>query len=118
MKTKKVDENGDLVTKNGLFIYAYDLDAVLQTCEQSMKQQLRELQFDQKKGIEFLENGFLGDPNFQRFEAESRNTLLDVEGVLSVESFTHKQEDDVLLYTATIKTIYGIGVISWINLSE
>lgn len=112
MKTIKVDSNGDRVTKNGLFVYLFNLDAVLQTCEQVMKQQLKELQYDQTRGIEYFNNVFTGSPNFQLFEAQARNQLLSIDTVTGIESFTYEQIDNALLYTATIKTNYGSGDIN------
>lgn len=109
MKTRKVDANGDRVVENGMFVCITDLDAVTQTCEQVMKQQLKELQYDQTKGIEYFNNVFSGNPNFQLFESQARSEILKVSGVTGVSSFTYEQTDNTLLYTATINTIYGIG---------
>lgn len=112
MKTLKVDSNGDRVVQNGAFVSLYDLDAVMQTCEQVMKQQLGELQYDQTKGIEYFNNVFLGDSNLQLFEAQARTQLLRVTGVTSISSFTYSQTDNALSYTATINTTYGSGTIN------
>lgn len=112
MRTILVDENGDRVTKNGLFVYLIDLDAVKQTCEQVMRQQLKELQYDQTKGVEYFLNVFTGDPNFQLFESQARTQILNVNGVIGISVFTYEQSENELLYTATIKTIYGIGGIN------
>ncbi len=112
MRTILVDDNGDRVTKNGLFVYLTDIDAVKQTCEQAVKQQLKELQYDQTKGIEYFNNVFTGTPNFQLFEAQARNQILNVDGVIGVSSFTYEQVDNELSYNATIQTIYGNGEIN------
>lgn len=109
MKTILINDNGDRVTKNGLFVYLNDIDAVMQTCEQVVKQQLKELQYDQTKGIEYFNNVFMGEPNFQRFESEARNQILNVDGVTGIDSFIYDLDKDNLNYTATIKTIYGVG---------
>ena len=112
MKTILVDDNGDRVTKNGLFVYLINLDAVMQTCEQAVKQQLKELQYDQTKGIEYFNNVFSGTPNFQLFESQARNQILNIDGVVGISSFTYEQVNNELLYTATINTIYGNGEIN------
>ena len=112
MKTILVDDSGDRVTKNGLFVYLTGLDAVKQTCEQAVKQQLKELQYDQTKGIEYFNNVFTGTPNFQLFEAQARNQILNIDGVVGISSFTYEQINNELLYTATINTIYGNGEIN------
>ncbi len=112
MKTVKVDDSGDRVTDNGLFVYLFNLDAVIQTCEQVMKQQLGELQYDLTKGVEYFNNVFNGEPNFQLFEFQARQQILNVGGVTSIDSFSYTHIDEVLSYTATIKTIYGNGEIN------
>ena len=112
MKTVKVDSNGDRVTKNGYFVYLYNLDALMQTCEQVMKQQKGELKYDQTKGIEYFNNVFKAEPNLQMFESQARTQLKNIDGVNSVTSFTYSQTDNELSYTATIKTIYGTGTIN------
>jgi len=112
MRTILVDDNGDRVTKNGFFVYLNDLSALTQTCEQVMKQQLNELQYDQTKGIEYFNNVFAGTPNFQLFEAQARNEILNVDGVNGISSFIYEQVDNELSYTATIVTIFGTGEIN------
>lgn len=112
MRTIEVNEDGDRVVVNGLFSYLYDLDALMQTCEQVMKQQLKELQYDQTKGIEYFNNVFNGNPNLQLFESQARQQLLNVSGVNSIQSFTYSQTNNKLSYTATIKTIYGTDSIN------
>lgn len=112
MRTILVDDNGDRVTKNGLFVYLTDIKAVEQTCEQAMRLQLKELQYDQTNGIEYFNNVFAGTPNFQLFEAQARNKILTVDGVIGISSFSFEQIDDELLYNATIQTIFGNGEIN------
>lgn len=112
MRTIKVDSNGDRVTENGFFVYLYNLDAVIQTCEQVMKQQLGELQYDKTKGVEYFNNVFNGNANLQLFESQARQQLLNVEGVRSIQSFTYSQDNNELSYTATIETIYGTDTIN------
>ena len=107
MKTVAVDSNGDRITKNGLFVYLYDIYALTQTCEQTMKTQVNQLQYDQTKGIEYFNNVFTGNANLQLFEAQAREQLLKLDGVTSISSFTYSQTDNELSYTATINTIYG-----------
>ncbi len=112
MMTIRVDSNGDRATKNGSFVYLYEIDAVMQTCEQVMKQQLKELQYNQTKGIEYFGNVFNGNPNLQLFESQARGQILSVDGVVSIKSFTYSQSVNTLSYSATIKTIYGSGTIN------
>ncbi len=112
MKTIKVDSNGNRVTKNGSFVYLYDQGAVMQTCEQVMKQQLGELQYNKTKGIEYFGNVFNGNQNLQLFESQARAQLLNLDGVNGIQKFTYSQTRNELSYSATIKTIYGSGTIN------
>lgn len=112
MRTIKVDSNGDRVTKNGVFVYLYDLDAVSQTCEQTMRTQVNQLQYAKTKGIEYFNNVFTGNPNLQLFEAQARQQILNVLGVTGISSFSYSQADNELSYTATINTIYGATTIN------
>ncbi len=112
MKTVKVDSNGNRISRNGSFVYLYGLEALMQTCEQAMKQQLKELQYNQIKGVEYFGNVFNADVNFQLFEAQARNQLLNVDGVNGIQKFTYSQTRNELSYSATIKTIYGSGTIN------
>jgi len=112
MKTIEVNDSGDRVVVNGVFSYLYDINALMQTCEQVMRQQFKELQYDQTKGIEYFNNVFNGNQNLQLFESQARQQLLNISGVNSIQSFTYSQSNNKLSYTATIKTIYGTGSIN------
>lgn len=112
MRTFLVDENGDRITKNGLFVFAVDIDAVLQTCEQIMRVQLKEYQYDQTSGIEYLNNVFTDNANLQMFEAQARTQLLSVANVVAVKSLGYEQNEETLSYAAVIETIYGVDQIN------
>jgi hypothetical protein len=106
IRTLKIDSNGNPIITNGNF------NAVLQICEQVMKTQLGEYQYNQTKGIDYFGNVFTGTPNFQRFEVQARTQLEAVNGVTRVESLNYRLSDNKLIYTATIATIYGTGTIT------
>lgn len=112
MRTIKTDSNGDFVYLNGEIQIIYDLDAVMQTCEQRMRQQLAELDYDQQVGIEYFNNVFLGNPNLQMFEAQARAQLLTVDDVKKIQYLNYSTENGALNYEALIITKYGSGVIS------
>lgn len=113
MRAIKIDlKTREPIIKNGRFVWVDGIDAVLQNCEQSMRQQLGELQYDQTKGVEYLNNVFSGNPNYQAFEFQARREIEKVRGVTRVESFSYSLSEGVLSYTATIKTIFGEGTIN------
>lgn len=113
MRAIKIDPvTRDPVMVGGKFQFVYDIDVVLQNCDQSMRQQLGELPYNQQKGVEYLNNVFNGNPNFQAFEFQARREIQNVDGVIRVQSFDYSLTDGVLSYTAEIKTIYGVDQIS------
>ena len=115
MKAVKVDTNRNPILKNGSFQFVYDVDVISQNCDQAMRQQLGELNYDKDKGIEYFDNVYSGSPNFQRFEAQARAQILNVEGVVGINSFEYElsnESDEIILnYSANISTIYGLATV-------
>ncbi len=107
MKAIKIDGNRNPVISNGSFVWVTDIDVISQNCEQAMRQQLDELNFDADKGIQYFDNVFTGNPNFQRFESQARSNINAVNGVNGINSFDFEFKDNVLSYTVEISTIYG-----------
>lgn len=112
MRAIKIDSNRNPVIKNGKFVWVFGVEVVSQNCEQAMRQQLGELNYDADKGIQYTDNIFTGNPNFQRFEAQSRRQLLNVDGVTGIDSFNFELNDNVLSYNAVINTIYGLTTVA------
>ena len=112
MRAIKVNLNtGNPELKNGKFQFVYDIYVVEQNCNHAMRQQLGELNFAVDKGIEYFDNVYNGTPNLQRFEAQARTQILNVDGVDSITSFEYElvtgDFKNVLEYSITIKTVYG-----------
>ena len=112
MSAIKIDENRDPIFVNGKFVIIFYIDVIAQNCDQAIRQQLGELNFDKDKGIQYLDNIFTGTPNFQRFEAQARTQLLNVEGVTAINSFSYSFNDNILSYDTEILTIYGPTSVS------
>jgi len=107
MRAIKIDSDRNPVILNGRFVFVFNADVVAQNCEQAMRQQLNELNYDADKGIQYFDNVFTGNPNFQRFESQARRQLLNVDGVTGITSFNFEFNDNVLSYNTVISTIYG-----------
>lgn len=107
MRAIQIDGNRDPVIKNGSFVFVFNIDVVAQNCDQAMRQQLGELNYDADKGIQYFDNVLTGNPNFQRFEAQARTQLLNVDGVTGIVSFDFEFNNNVLSYNTVISTIYG-----------
>lgn len=109
---KRDPETRDVVIKGGKFTMVYDTEVVLQNCDHAMRQQLRELQYSQQKGIEYFDNVFSGTPNYQLFQFQAIQQLEQVSGVVRVVNFAYNVNDGVLDYSAEILTEYGTGTIN------
>ena len=112
IKAVKVDSNRNPILVNGKFQFVYDQYAIAQNCDQAMRQELGELNFDKDKGVEYLNNLFTGSPNFQRFEAQARAQILAVDGVTSINSFEYELLENTLNYSVEIYTEYGTTTFS------
>ncbi len=112
MKAIKIDNDRNPVIISGKFIWVYDVDVVAQNCEQAMRQQLDELNYDANKGIQYFDNVFTGNPNFQRFESQARSALNAVNGVNGITDFNFEFNDNILSYNADISTIYGQATVA------
>lgn len=112
MRAIKIDSNRNPIIINGKFVWVAGIDVVKQNCEQAMRQQLGELNYDADKGIQYFDNVLTGNPNFQRFEAQARTQLLNVDGVTGISSFNIEFNDNVLSYNVVINTIYGSTTVA------
>ncbi len=112
MRAIQIDSDRNPVIRNGRFVFVFDINVVSQNCEQAMRQQLGELSYDADKGIQYTDNVFTGNPNFQRFESQARSALSAVDGVTDIVSFNFTFNDNVLSYNTVINTIYGSTTVA------
>ena len=111
--TLAVDELNDLfIGDDGALALKSDLQATLQACAHAAKTQLAEMIYAVDDGIPNFAIVWNGSPNKSQFEAYMRRTLLAVENVIEVPELSTVIANHVLSYQATIKTIFGIGVIN------
>jgi hypothetical protein len=99
-----IDSTGNLSVISGIA-------AVQQNCETAMKAIQGEMIYALKSGMPYptvVWNNY----NKQLFRSAAIITLSNVQDVVSVTSFTSALNENVLEYTATIKTIYGTVTIS------
>lgn len=109
----QVDSNNDLMlAENNNLAIADGLTATMQACEQAARAQINEMVLNVDEGMPNFQVVWVGAPNLQQFEAYLMARLLTVDGVTDVESIESSVSSGVLSYTATIKTIYGNGVIN------
>lgn len=112
-QTFSVNENNDLyIGQDGNIAMAYGLQATLQNCEHAAKTILGEMVLQTDQGIPDFQVVWNGVPNIVQFEAAMRSALLNVDGVVQIESFIATQQGSTLFYSAVIITVYGSGVIN------
>ena len=112
MRAIKIDSNRNPIIKSGKFVWVTGIDVVAQNCDQAMRQQLGELNYSADKGIQYFDNVMGGNPNFQRFEAQARTQILNVDGVSGIASFNYEFKGGVLSYNVSINTIYGTVTVA------
>lgn len=112
-RTLAVDDNNDIfVGVDGLLSIATARDAVMQACAQAAKAQLGEMIYAVDQGLPNFEVVWNGAPNLSQYEAYLRRNIEAVADVISVDAVTITANAGVLSYIATIKTIYGPGLLN------
>ena len=112
-QTLGTDKNNDLYLDiNGNFAVLQNLDAVIAACETASKAQLGEMVLAIDNGIPNFQTVWVGSPNYALFQSYLRNTLLAVSGVTEVKSIELAVQDNILRYTATIDSEFGLAVLN------
>lgn len=107
------DSNNDIyLGKNGRLVINSGLQAVLQACEHVVKAQRGEMVLNLSSGIPTFETVWNGSPNLGQFEAAIRTAILSVTGVIRVTELSVSASTDAVVYSATIETVYGNGVVN------
>lgn len=106
--TFSVNDNNDIyLDAIGNIAFAFDLTAIVQQCKQVASTLLGEMVYNVNDGIPFFQVVWVGVPNVAQYTSALRRAFLAVGGVLEVVSLITSQANDVLSYTAMIRTIYG-----------
>lgn len=113
MITLAVDINNDMfIGDDGLLSFAREVEAVSQNSVHYGKTLRNEMLHEYDLGIPFFMVAFGPSLTLQQYEAATKQRLLQTPGVTGIKAFDVVQEADVLKYTATIETIYGLSVIN------
>ncbi len=113
MRNLATDDNNDLyIQRDGRLAINENLEAVLQACEHAVKAQLGEMILATQQGMPNFQTIWNGAPNVAQFEAYLRATILSVAGVTEIQGLTIQVINGILLYQATIVTIYGRGALN------
>ena len=97
--------NGNLTVLTGL-------NAVISACETISRTQLGEMVLSTKKGIPNFQALWVGVPNYPIWKTSLRKALESVANVIEVATLELSLKNNILSYTATIRTIYGNSQIT------
>lgn len=112
MRTLKENENNDIFRVPGGNLAIGDgIDAVMQLCKSAMEVVVGEMLYQTDQGMPLFESAF-NSYRPEQFEAAGRLRMLEVDGVVSIESFDVDRINNALTYTAVIVTNYGKGTIN------
>lgn len=107
MKSLAINSVNDIMLGiDGNLAKVSDLAAVGQNCVTAMQAQLGEMVYDTNRGVPTYIYVF-SQYSPSQFEVAARVTLLNVDGVLSVDEFTVQRLGDRVAYTALIATTFG-----------
>lgn len=113
VQTLDTNENNDIyIGSDGNLAVARGIQGVLKACETASKAQLGEMVLTNTLGIPNFQTIWVGVPNYPLWESYLRATLLQVAGVLDVESIDISNKNNTLSYAAVIVTEFGTGVIN------
>jgi len=112
MKILAVNAFNDLYAVNGQLPVLTEKAAIAQRCTHAMSTLRGEMQYAADEGMPLMEVAWSGSPNMLAFEASARARLRSIEGVAEVLGFAAQVSDNVLRYTASIRTIYGVAAIN------
>ena len=107
-----VAPNDIYLDMQGNIAMSFDQDAILEECAQVARTILGEMIFNTALGIPYFETVWIGVPNIAQFTSSLRQAFLNVNGVIEVISLITSQEVDTLIYTAIIRTTFGVGTLN------
>jgi len=109
-----VDDNNDLfIGETGNLAISLDLEAIREMSEHAVKVVVGEIILDIEAGvIGFDQNNVFGNsPNLISFEFRARAAMTAIDGVTKVSDFKARLVENVIVYSATIDTIFGTDPI-------
>lgn len=111
MRTFQTDKNNDLVVGDGNLTVLSGLDAVISASRHYAQTLHGEMIHAMPDGVRMFDTAF-NRPRIALFANELRKRIMQVPDVVSVPDVDVRVSGENLLYSATIETIYGAGVIN------
>lgn len=108
MKTISINENNDIyLTPSGNISIKTDIEALGDILVNKTQTNKGELQFDEEKGIDFLNTIFNSPAEIEFFESELINQIEDTDSVQNVYNFESETKNGIYSYKADIITDFG-----------
>jgi hypothetical protein len=108
-----VNENNDIyATPSGILATASGEEGLVYSVGHATKAKKGEMLYAKDQGVDYDNTVFTGSVDLVKFEASVRNTINLVPEVKGTNTFEVSIDDDKVVYTATINTIYGVIEIS------
>ena len=108
MKTISINENNDIfLTPSGNISIKTDIEALGDVLVNKTQTNRGELQFDEEKGIDFLNTIFNSPAEIEFFESELINRIEDTDNVQNVYNFESETKNGIFSYKADIITDFG-----------
>ena len=112
-QTLGTDSKNDLYLGDGKnLVMLSGIQAVLAACESATKAQLGEMVLAEESGVPNFQTIWIGSPNYKLYASYLRRVLLSVSGVEEVISLELRVSNNILSYTAEIKTSFGLGTVN------
>jgi hypothetical protein len=105
-------QNDIYLGADGNIVFLSSLQAVVAACKTACLTQLGECVLQTGIGLPNFQTIWVGVPDYAIWETYLQNTLLDVEGVTSVQSIRLAVSNNVLSFVAEIITQFGNALIA------
>lgn len=107
-QTLELNSNNDLfLNAAGSLTMLTGIKAVAAACNTAAQTQLGECVLITGQGLPNFQAIWVGVPDYAIWQSYLENTLLNVDGVSTVQSIRLTQTDGVLNYVAEINSVYG-----------
>ena len=111
MSTFLVDRKNDLVLVGDTLQIESGLQGALLAAKHYAQTLRGEMMHDMQSGVRFFETAY-NQPRLKLFEMDFRRRIMQHDDVRAVTDFDARIVGHDLVYSATIETIYGAGVIN------
>lgn len=103
-----INDNNDIyLNSTGKIAIGVDIYALNSACKTAAQAQQGEMPLAQEQGIPNFDVTWTGGPRIALFELFLREAIEDVEGVIKISDLSTNVSNNVLEYSAEIKTEYG-----------